>query len=59
MGGYDYIAVRAPLLSHNGEKGVVRKGCLKRVFEKGGSRVSSPSGIFGNSVMCQVSLVVK
>jgi hypothetical protein len=31
MGGYDYIAVRAPLLSHNGEKGVVRKGCLKRV----------------------------
>jgi hypothetical protein len=31
MGGYDYIAVPAPLLSHNGEKGVVRKGCLKRV----------------------------
>jgi hypothetical protein len=32
MGGYDYITVRAPLwLSHCGEKGVARKGCLKRV----------------------------
>jgi hypothetical protein len=31
MGGYDYITVRAPLwLSHCGEKGVARKGCLKR-----------------------------
>jgi hypothetical protein len=29
MDGYDYITVRAPLwLSHCGEKGVVRKGCL-------------------------------
>jgi hypothetical protein len=32
MDGYDYITVCAPLwLSHCGEKGVVRKGCLKRV----------------------------
>ena len=28
----DYITVRAPLLlSHSGEMGVVRDGCLKRV----------------------------